>query len=71
MAKGDYSSAGYNAERMLELRKHAIEESKRRDYSNNQNWALKDIYGVVTESLLLAKCKLISKSQAILTFYRV
>jgi hypothetical protein len=61
MAKGDYASANYNAERMLELRKHAIEENKRRDFNSNQNWALKDIYAVVTESLLLAKCKMISK----------
>lgn len=61
MAKGDYSSASFNAEKMLELRKQTIEENKKRDYSNNQTLPLKDIYGLVSETLLLAKCKLISK----------
>jgi len=60
MAKGDYSSASFNAEKMLELRKQTIEENKKRDYSNNQTLPLKDIYGLVSETLLLAKCKLIS-----------
>ena len=61
MGKGDYSSASFNAEKMLELRKQTIEENKKRDYSNNQTLPLKDIYGLVSETLLLAKCKLISK----------
>ncbi len=69
MAKGDYSSANYNAEKMLELRKHQIDENKRRDYSNNQVLPLKDIYGLVSEGLLLAKCKLISKLQYQLTIF--
>ena len=65
MAKGDYTSATYNAEKMLEYRKTTIEEQKKREYStstalNGQGLNLKDIYGLVCEGLLLAKCKLIS-----------
>lgn len=38
-----------------------IEENKKRDYSNNQTLPLKEIYGLVSETILLAKCKMISK----------
>ena len=35
LSKGDYTSATYNAEKMLEIRKLNIEENKKRDYSAN------------------------------------
>lgn len=37
-----------------------IDENKKRDYNMSLTWSLKDIYGLVCEGLLLAKCKLLS-----------
>ena len=38
-----------------------IEENKKKDFNSFQSLSLKDIYGLVSEGLLLAKCKLLSK----------
>eukprot|EP00347_Sterkiella_histriomuscorum_P018564 403345037 len=59
LAKQDYYSATINAEEMFKLRKMTIEENKKKDYNNSQTLGLRDIYGLVSEGLLLAKCKIL------------
>lgn len=56
MAKEDFNSAKYNSEIMYDLRK---QETKNKEY--NQSYSLKEIYNLVSEGLLLAKCKILSK----------
>ena len=41
--------------------RESIETNKKKDYTNSMQKSLKEIYGLVSENLLLAKCKLISK----------
>lgn len=45
----------------IQSNRETIEANKRKDYTNNYSKSLKEIYGLVSECLLLAKCKLISK----------
>lgn len=46
----------------IQIFRETIEANKRKDYTNNYSKSLKEIYGLVSECLLLAKCKLISKN---------
>ncbi len=46
---------------MTYLFREQIENNRKKDYTNSFTKSLKDIYGLVSENLLLAKCKLISK----------
>ena len=57
LAKQDYRSAHYNAERIHDKKKSDIEDRRKSDMTH---YTVRDVYDIVQSALFLAKCKLMT-----------